>query len=207
MSNKEVTHRPAHSLDELLSLTDSAFIYSAYWTLLGRGCDPEGHRHFRKKLRNGASKPQLLWDLRHSAEGKARNADLPGLNRLLERYASTRWPVVGPLFARFYGLESASAGAVQRRRLRHLIEAVEYELDERIERLERSVDHLRDEIGHRERYDGELEARITDLERGMSNQGATAPQRQMPPAAPGTVMTARARHLLALLNGAIAGRA
>lgn len=179
-----------------MGLNDSTFIYCAYWTVMGRGCDPEGHRHFRGRLRRGVSKTQILWDLRHSPEGIERASNLPGLDRMLERHRYTRLPLIGPLFARYYGMDSQTGRAKRRRELIHLIQAVGHDLGERIERLELESE--------KQKRIERLEAKVDALEHAVP---ASRGRDTSAPVYTRQVVTSRARHLLASLASAMVQRA
>ncbi|WP_263147426.1 class I SAM-dependent methyltransferase [Pseudomonas sp. RIT-PI-AD] len=88
----------AHSLAELLSLEGRQLVESAYLTLLGRPADPEGCAYYLGRLLDGScSKRDLVFALRHSAEGQAANQELSGLRQAERAMALYRTPVLGPL--------------------------------------------------------------------------------------------------------------
>ncbi|URD60542.1 FkbM family methyltransferase [Sphingomonas sp. KRR8] len=88
----------AASLPELLGLHGADFIRCAYVTLLGREADPEGERHYGAALRAGATKLDILWQLRRSPEGRKHDPGIAGLDAELRRARRARLPLVGGLF-------------------------------------------------------------------------------------------------------------
>jgi hypothetical protein len=66
-------------LDHLLSLDDSQFLAAIYKHLLGRHVDPAGFRDYHARLRGGASRLQIMAEIRDSDEGRRHGSDLPGL--------------------------------------------------------------------------------------------------------------------------------
>ncbi|HSW07419.1 DUF4214 domain-containing protein [Aquabacterium sp.] len=75
------TAPPAVTLDALLALKDADFIDQAYQLLLGREADGEGSTNYLAELRQGTPRVVVLARLRDSAEGKARQARLEGLDQ------------------------------------------------------------------------------------------------------------------------------
>ncbi len=86
-TEKRSALEPADSLSELLSWDGIDFIRCAYVTLLGREPDAEGETHNARFLGRGASKLELLWELRRSAEGSAHNLSIDGFDRELKARA------------------------------------------------------------------------------------------------------------------------
>lgn len=85
----------AASLEELLAWDDMDFVCCAYVTVLGRQPDPPGRTYYLKQIRSGYSKPDLLWRLRRSPEGRAHDPGIAGFDRALKRAAWERRPLVG----------------------------------------------------------------------------------------------------------------
>jgi len=93
-------HR-ANSLPELLTWHDVDFVRCAYVTVLGRQPDREGESHYTQQIRVGASKLDVLWNLRRSAEGHRHDPGIAGFDRALKRAAMHRRPILG-MIARLF---------------------------------------------------------------------------------------------------------
>jgi len=79
------------SLTDLLALEGPEFVRQAYHCVLGREADPTGLSEYLQRLEAGASRSQLLADLRCDPEGKAFDSKLPGLDdwvKLVQHKAS-----------------------------------------------------------------------------------------------------------------------
>jgi hypothetical protein len=76
-------HR-ASSLDELLSWHDVDFVRCAYVTVLGRQPDPEGEAYYARRMREGRSKLEVLWQLRRSNEARSHDPGIAGFDRALK---------------------------------------------------------------------------------------------------------------------------
>lgn len=83
------------TVDDILELDDLSFIRAAYVALLGRATDPEGERHFLALLLNGGSRLRVLYDIRHSAEGRARTVTLQGFEDAMRKMRVSRIPLLG----------------------------------------------------------------------------------------------------------------
>jgi hypothetical protein len=106
----EETRNPylrADSLIELLSWQDVDFVRCAYVTVLGRQPDPEGEAYYTHRIRQGYSKLQVLWQLRHSSEAGRHDPGIAGFDRALKK---SRWERgwLGLLVRPFTGGESDS---------------------------------------------------------------------------------------------------
>lgn len=102
----------ARTLNELLSRHDEDFILSSYQTLLGRQPDSKGLDYYLGRLRRGISKHQIVAQLAVSAECRARNVKLPGLDAVIHRYRLYKAPVIGPVIKL---LAKDEGGALQRK--------------------------------------------------------------------------------------------
>ena len=78
-------HEP--TLGQLLALGDQDFLRKAYLTVLGRPADEEGLRHYAQRLAAGASRLQVLRELRRSPEGRRAGRPVP----LLPAEVRGRW--------------------------------------------------------------------------------------------------------------------
>ena len=83
------------SIPELARLAGPAFVENAYRTVLGREPDAAGFAQQMAALGAGANKIEILGDLRYSAEGRARNAAIPGLRARYLVAKLGRVPVLG----------------------------------------------------------------------------------------------------------------
>jgi hypothetical protein len=117
----------AKTWDHLLVTHGRTFISCAYQTLLGRDPDPEGLRFYLGQLRSGASKVQILAQLRHSAECETRiqNQERPALFRRIDReiFKSrlARVPILGWLLRATLGLEGDTLLEKRLRRIEYLL--------------------------------------------------------------------------------------
>ncbi len=89
-----IMDKSAVTIEELFSYQDEDFICCSYNTLLGRSPDKEGLIHYLKKLRNGASKIEILNQLNSSKEGRARRISVLGLKELLSTHKLSKLPFV-----------------------------------------------------------------------------------------------------------------
>jgi hypothetical protein len=78
----------ANSLPELLAWDDIDFVRCAYVTVLGRQPDPDGEAYYSRRIREGRSKLQVLWQLRTSNEGPRHDPGIAGFDRALKK---ARW--------------------------------------------------------------------------------------------------------------------
>lgn len=78
----------APTFPDLLGWDDVDFVRCAYVTLLGRQPEPAGERFYTALIRTGGSKLLVLNALRRSAEGRAHDPGISGLDRILRR---ARW--------------------------------------------------------------------------------------------------------------------
>ena len=82
------------TVDQLTALDGDDFVRMAYRKLLLREADEGGVQTYLKALGSGRSKAAVIYSLSISAEGRAADANLIGLDGLLSRQrAMRRWPV------------------------------------------------------------------------------------------------------------------
>lgn len=101
----------AFDLNSLLLTDDIQFIESSYFTLLKRAPDTDGMSYYLTRLRNGASKIQILAQLSNSSEATATGVDLPGLKEAIRVYKLLRLPIVGTLLRPIFKLDGGSKQA------------------------------------------------------------------------------------------------
>ncbi len=89
---------PVATLDELLTFHDQRFVRLAYQTLLGREPDPEGLDYYIRRLHRGFAKIGVLKQIHHSKEGQEYAANLPGLDKAIQRFQRRQYPLIGWLF-------------------------------------------------------------------------------------------------------------
>ena len=87
----------ASSIEQLLSLSDEAFIRRAYANVLGCDPDPVGLNSHLALIRSGESRLAILAMLRLSEEGRLRGRNLAGLDRVVRLYRWRRLPLIGPI--------------------------------------------------------------------------------------------------------------
>ena len=84
---------------------DAVFVANAYRALLRREPDQPGLSHYLSELRAGRlTKAEIVWGIRHSAEGMASAVPLTGILRPLLMVRAFNLPVLGPLFHWFYSI-------------------------------------------------------------------------------------------------------
>jgi FkbM family methyltransferase len=105
----------ANSLSELLAWHDVDFVRCAYVTVLGRQPDTEGEAFYVGLIRSGCSKTQVLWQLRHSDEGRRHDPGIAGLDRALGRARRARMRLIGGVF-RFFNHEEGDTARDRRAR-------------------------------------------------------------------------------------------
>jgi hypothetical protein len=76
------TQTPVTTLNQMRASHDRRFIHSAYRAIRGPAPDPEGLTHFLRELGAGASRIQILAELRSSSEGGSRITSEVGLDAL-----------------------------------------------------------------------------------------------------------------------------
>lgn len=86
---------PRDSVERLLASAPDAFVPEAYRMILGRDPDPCGLEHYGRRLRQGASRLQLMAEIRLSPEGRRFHAVLPGLDSAIRPYRLRRLPLIG----------------------------------------------------------------------------------------------------------------
>ena len=90
--------RPPASFRALMAYEDEAFVAAAYQAILGRLPGP-GETSWVEDLRRGARKTAILAGLRDSAEGRARGAQIEGLESHERVEALRRIPVFGTVLS------------------------------------------------------------------------------------------------------------
>lgn len=85
------------SLDELLSYDNEQFVEGAYTALLGRKPDTEGMDYYLTRLQAGISKVEILAQIGNSAEGKARQIKIEGLDEAVRYQKRLKTPLLGGL--------------------------------------------------------------------------------------------------------------
>jgi SAM-dependent methyltransferase len=173
----------AYDLQELLAFSDADFIDVAYRTLLRRPPDESGRQHYLQWLRSGASKVEIMADLRWSPEGRARDVHVDGLLRpyLLDKWS--RLPFVGPVLSwvrafahlgRLPGqaaaLEAAQAQEVQM--LGQHFNRFADNMERRLRSSESTIEHrentLRERLAELERVEAEHADRMAEASRQMA---------------------------------------
>lgn len=101
--NTNNQNQAAPTVEYLLSFHDEKFVHVAYNTLLGRMPDPDGLAYYLSRVRSGISKIEILAQLRLSAEGKARNVPVAGLDKEIKRLKTGKIPLIGPVLKIFAG--------------------------------------------------------------------------------------------------------
>jgi hypothetical protein len=96
----------ANSLDELLAWSDADFVRCAYVTILGRQPEAHGEAFYTRRIRQGHSKLEVLWQLRRSPEGRAHDPGIAQLDRTLKRAAWGRRPLIGAIVRAVIGGEA-----------------------------------------------------------------------------------------------------
>jgi len=91
----------ADSLEELLEWDGEDFVRCSYVTMLGRQPDPQGEAYYTNRLRRGYSKMELLWQFRHSSEGRLHDPGIAGLDRALSHARWEKLPVIGSVVRLF----------------------------------------------------------------------------------------------------------
>ena len=76
---------------------DQLFIQLAYEQILKRSPDIDGRRFYINQLNKGISKMDVLAQIKESQEGKEINANIPGLNELVEKAKWRKFPLIAAL--------------------------------------------------------------------------------------------------------------
>jgi 2-polyprenyl-3-methyl-5-hydroxy-6-metoxy-1,4-benzoquinol methylase len=88
--------KDGYDLREFLALTDWDFVHAAYVGLLGREPDLPAASKWIDAIRMAQlSRPEVLWHIANSPEGKARGTKVQGLWAAYALRRVKRWPVVG----------------------------------------------------------------------------------------------------------------
>ena len=125
---------PAPSLESLLLLDGTAFVSSAYLTLLQRPVDPSGLENYLRQLRTGTPKAYVIVEIATSAEAQSKSLDLPGLRALVNDVTDRQ--------------AAAERGLLQRIRRAMLLDAVAplqdrlSAIESRLEQFEAKLDGL-----------------------------------------------------------------
>lgn len=99
MSTKKFD-RFAKNAAEIFSCDADLFVYQAYICLLGRPPDENGLNHYRKQLRNGYAKIDILAQIRFSTEGASRASNIDEIESLIARYERLkRWPLASSIIS------------------------------------------------------------------------------------------------------------
>jgi hypothetical protein len=134
---------PSPSADDLLTLSDEAFVDSAFRALLGRAPEPEGRRAYLAQLRRGVPKERLLLAIADSAEARGAEVDAPDLGRLRAQLVTGPAAWLRSAARRLLGkppLEAEGALAVVENRLGVRLQAHHGELLAAQARLQTTID-------------------------------------------------------------------
>ena len=113
--------QPLGSVDELLDYEDEEFLHLAYHGVLHRDPDVGGFHYFAAQLRAGtSSKLAILAQLRESAEGRAVEQPVAGLDAALRWERWSHLPLVGVMFRAVSLVREQSMLRRRVRRLRRL---------------------------------------------------------------------------------------
>ncbi|MEE4454246.1 hypothetical protein [Novosphingobium resinovorum] len=144
-------------MHDLLDIEGPDFVRFAYVTLLCRKLDPSGRKSAEDFLRRGGRKIDLVASIATSDEARRLSADLSGLNRMLQRRALGRLPLLGWLLRPLLGLEPMDAAARRERAIAFALaqshEAMSVQLL-RVESLIAAVSDPMDGPGPADRFKG-----------------------------------------------------
>lgn len=121
----------ASSLEGLLAWNDVEFVRCAYVTIIGRQPDSGGEAFYARRIREGHSKLEILWQLRRSREGKTHDPGIADLDRALRRAAWARTPLVGRILRPLVGGERNDRLARVHRSLMNELSLIRNELQSR----------------------------------------------------------------------------
>ena len=136
--------RREHSIAELARFPFTTFVDNAFRVVLGRPPDPVGFDAHVRMLIAGASKIEVLGNLRYSGEGRRAGVRIPGL---LPRYAMVklfRVPVIGYLAEWFVALLGLPAIVRQQRAMDTLHYARSFEIDAAVRKAAEDIGQQRD---------------------------------------------------------------
>ena len=85
----------ATSLEALLSLQNSEFIYCCYQTLLDRDVSPAELDKHLGVIQQGTPQMELILELLESSEARDKSTVLPGLKQGITQHRYSRIPVIG----------------------------------------------------------------------------------------------------------------
>lgn len=86
------------SVNNLLELSDAAFVTAVYRAFLGRNPDADGMEQYLEALRSGVDKVTILTNVAGSQEARRVGARIRGVEPLLRRYRLERLPLIGALW-------------------------------------------------------------------------------------------------------------
>jgi glycosyltransferase involved in cell wall biosynthesis len=136
--------RAVTSVHELLSLDGKEFLRLAYLTLLRRQPDPGGMAHYLEKLKAGAQKSALLYELHHSAEGERvrrtySGSNISGLETLLRNENPRPIRLVPPLIARLTNFEDKKLNKDQLSEISRHLSTVESQVDSKLCEIQNAI--------------------------------------------------------------------
>ncbi|MDP2269819.1 MAG: FkbM family methyltransferase [Archangium sp.] len=133
---------PQASVSFLLTLFDVAFVRAAYEVLLGREADPSGLETYLGSLRGGVTRESIIVEIALSEEAKGLGRVVAGLPELLEEAEANRPNLARRLQQRLGGPDSLESIARMLRAQENRNAAFSTDLDQRLSRLESSVEHV-----------------------------------------------------------------
>lgn len=92
-----ITEGAAADLRSILRLPQVEFVRCAYWTILQREADPDGIKHYVRRMRGGRPKLDILGDLYWSGEARKMRVKIPWLRNAVIRHKLARLPILGLL--------------------------------------------------------------------------------------------------------------
>ncbi|MCY7398877.1 MAG: FkbM family methyltransferase [Sphingomonas bacterium] len=167
-------HR-ANSLPELLSWLDVDFVRCAYVTVLGRQPDVDGEAFYTDMLRRGASKLEVLWQLRRSTEGREHDPGIAGFDKALRRYRNANWPLLGAIVRAITGREGNSPAERRFRALDNQLAVARLDQEREFSFLQRQAEMQSaslEKVATESRSIAEAVKGIADIERHLNAHSA-----------------------------------
>ena len=108
------------SVPDLLNLHDQDFVDAAYRFVFGREADLGGRAHYVARLRDGASKTQLLTELHDSSEGKKVRTPDSEVSKYVHEFKKAQLPFFGRFYKSRYAGEGNTEAELRVRALENL---------------------------------------------------------------------------------------
>jgi len=104
-----ITIPSARHISEILKFYDVEFLECTYQSILGRASDENGRDFYLAQLRKGASRLNIITQIRCSPEGKKYLPMVLGLDEEIKKFKISNLLFIGPIFRKIWKIDGKSS--------------------------------------------------------------------------------------------------